>query len=512
MKRTNFKIEYLIIILTILIKTVLHLIADSNSGFDGDEVYHIEVGKHLALGYMEFPPLIGLLSWIQNLFNTDSIYIHHLFVHIATALIILFCGLTVLRLGGKWKAILLCMGCILAASCFGKTQNAFQPVIFDQLFWVLSFYLLVSFLKTNKSKYLILLSISLAFGFLTKYSILFFVASLAVSVFLFQKKLLKERIFWIAVLIFILIISPNIFWQINNRLPVFAHFSRLYEAHLLKTSVFQNLLTLFFDVNPFTSIVWLAGMVIIPFISFYKNFRPALFVILFSFTLMFIAKGKPYYFYPIILMSFVSGSVILEYLLINKKWLLIGYTSFILLMAPISALIGLPILTRDQYIRFFAIKTNEAGVTPVMDAYCYGEMWTNLNSSIRKIYFELPESERKNCLIWGDTYSWASAVNLYSDKNNIPKAFSFHGSYYLWLPEFPGGIDVIAIFNSKTKEESKARLEYYKEYFSDVELKEQLFNQYTNDETDYYFNIFLCRGIKFDSKTMAIKMKHRIFE
>ena len=512
MKRTKFKVEYLVIILIVLIKTVLHLIADSNSGFDGDEVYHIEIGKHLALGYMEFPPLIGLFSWIQNLFNSDSIYIHHLFVHIATASIIVFCGLTVIRLGGKWKAVLLCLGCILSASCFGKTQNAFQPVIFDQMFWVLSFYLLVSFLKTNKNKYLFLLSISLAFGFLTKYSILFFVAGFAISVFLFQKELLKERRFWIAFLIFILIISPNIIWQIGNRLPVFAHFSELYQAHLNKISAFQNMVNLVLDVNPFTLFVWITGMIIIPFIPFYKNFRAGLFIILFSFILMFIAKGKAYYFYPIVLMSFVSGSVILEYLLINKKWLLIGYTSFILLMAPISTLSGLPILPRDKYLRFFAIKKNEAGVTPVMDAYCYGEMWTNLNSSIRKIYSELPESERKNCLIWGDTYSWASAVNLYSDKNNIPKAFSFHGSYYLWLPEFSNGIDVIAVSNTKTKEEYKTRLEYYKEYFNDVELKEQLFNPYTNDETDYYFNIFLCRGIRFDSKTMSIKMKHRVFD
>jgi hypothetical protein len=512
MNRTIFKVEYIIIILVVIIKTALHLIADSNSGLDGDEVYHIEIGKHLAFGYMEFPPLIGLLSWIQNLFNSDSIYIHHLFVHIATALIIILCGLTVMRLGGKWKAVLLCLGCTLSATCFGKTQNAFQPVVFDQLFWVLSFYLIVSFIKTNKNKYLILLSISLAFGFLTKYSILFFVASFAISVLLFKRELMKERVFWIAFLVFILIISPNIIWQINNRFPVFAHFSRLYEAHLDKIRPIENLVELILDVNPFTIFVWVTGTIIIPFLPFYKNFRLGLFIIFSSFILMFIANGKAYYFYPIVLMSFVSGSVIIEYLLINKNWLLIGYTSLILLMAPISALSGLPILSRDKYVRFFSLKKNEAGVTPIMDAYCYGEMWTNLNRAIKNIYLKLPESERENCLIWGDTYSWASAVNLYSGKNNIPKAFSFHGSYHLWLPEFSTGINVIAIFNTETKEEYKSILDHYKVYFNDMELKEQLFNQYTNDETDYYFNIFLCRGIEFDSKTMAIKMKHRVFE
>lgn len=43
---------------------------------------------------------------------------------------------------------------------------------------------------------------------------------------------------------------------------------------------------------------------------------------------------------------------------------------FLLIMAPLSALIGLPILPRDQYIKLCGIKKNEAGVSLVMDTYC----------------------------------------------------------------------------------------------------------------------------------------------
>ena len=69
MKKRAIQPEYVIILLMLLIKTTLHLIADSNAGLDGDEIYHVETGNHLAWGYMEFPPMIGFLSWIQNLFN-----------------------------------------------------------------------------------------------------------------------------------------------------------------------------------------------------------------------------------------------------------------------------------------------------------------------------------------------------------------------------------------------------------------------------------------------------------
>ncbi|NJK98746.1 MAG: glycosyltransferase family 39 protein [Bacteroidales bacterium] len=154
MDKLKIRAEYLIIIIILVIKTILHLIADFNSGLDGDEIYHVDTGKHLAWGYMEFPPMIGFLAWLQNFFKSDSIFAHHFFVHIAAGLIIVISGLTVIRIGGNCKAVLLCLICILTASCFGLTQNAFQPVIFDQLFWILSFYLLITYIRTNNNLHL----------------------------------------------------------------------------------------------------------------------------------------------------------------------------------------------------------------------------------------------------------------------------------------------------------------------------------------------------------------------
>ena len=74
---------------------------------------------------------------------------------------------------------------------------------------------------------------------------------------------------------------------------------------------------------------------------------------------------------------------------------------------------------------------------------------------------------------------------FFPDNYNIPKAFSFHGSYSLCVPEFSKGLNVIAVSNTNNKEDYKKRIEYCNEYFNVVELKDQLFNQYTNDETVY---------------------------
>jgi hypothetical protein len=34
---------------------------------------HIYTGNHLAFGYMDFPPVLGLLAFFQNLLNLHSI-------------------------------------------------------------------------------------------------------------------------------------------------------------------------------------------------------------------------------------------------------------------------------------------------------------------------------------------------------------------------------------------------------------------------------------------------------
>jgi hypothetical protein len=116
-KRT-FKTEYYIILVFVIVNLAFHLVADVNSFYHGDELLHINAGKYPALGYMDFAPVIAYLAYIQNLFQSDSLFINHLFVHIASVLILVICGLTTLKLGGKWPAVLVTLSCILFSPGF----------------------------------------------------------------------------------------------------------------------------------------------------------------------------------------------------------------------------------------------------------------------------------------------------------------------------------------------------------------------------------------------------------
>ena len=117
----------LTILLFCILKLTLHLIADSHSGFQSDEFLYIESGRHLAFGYMEFPPLTGLLAFIQNLFHSHSVFVYHIFPHIAMLLIVIYVGKITVELGGKNIAVFITLFCLLIAPGFEGSQQPFEP-------------------------------------------------------------------------------------------------------------------------------------------------------------------------------------------------------------------------------------------------------------------------------------------------------------------------------------------------------------------------------------------------
>ncbi len=260
-----------IVLIFCILKLTLHLLADYHSGFQGDELLHIETGKHLAFGYMEFPPLIGVLAFIQNLFNSNSIYIHHLFAHISSVLLMIFVAKITLEIGGKSKALFLTLLCIIIAPAFGRSQQLFQPVVFGQLFWVLSFYQFVCYSKYLDKKYLFYLTLFTSIGLLFKYDLLFFIFGLS-SLFFFKRtreRLQKQNI-WFFIFVGFLIVLPNIYWQYSNNFPVLQMFSRLYETQLNKLSRIENIKNLILAINPISLMLVFPAL----FFVFKNKYKP----------------------------------------------------------------------------------------------------------------------------------------------------------------------------------------------------------------------------------------------
>ena len=56
-----------------LITTTLHLLTASDTyGIFRDELYYIANARHLGLGYVEHPPLIGWITWFTTTLFGES--------------------------------------------------------------------------------------------------------------------------------------------------------------------------------------------------------------------------------------------------------------------------------------------------------------------------------------------------------------------------------------------------------------------------------------------------------
>jgi hypothetical protein len=499
----------LIISVFCILKLALHLIADSNSGFQGDELLHIETGNHLAFGFMEFPPIIGAIAFIQNLFQSESVYVHHIFSHISAILILIIVSKIIIELGGKTKAVFLVLMCILIAPAFGRSQQLFQPVIFSQLFWVLNFYLLTKYVKYLDRKYLWLLTISTALAFLTKYDAVFFI--FGVSSLLFfrstRQALFKHK-FWWNIITFILLISPNIIWQIVNDFPVLKMFARLYEMHLDELSPIAVLSGLIISVNPLTLLISIPAIICM-FHPNMKNYRPIAFSIFLSTLLLAFSQGKGYYFYPIILTILPFGGVFWENIILAKRKWLIYPIGFILFIGVFLIPFGMPVFPLESYLKHdYPYEKREVvsgGMYNVkFDERYSKEKWAVTLEELKNVSDSLSKTEKGKIMIWGKHYAQAGVVNLFNEQYNLPKAFSLHGSFYNWIPkgEMPN-ITIALGYNVG---------DFFIGYFDEVIKVKTIYNPFSENEEELHQHIYICKKPKQSFDELKVLFKDRIFE
>ncbi|MFB6454220.1 ArnT family glycosyltransferase [Chitinophaga sp. Hz27] len=499
-----------IILIFCLVKLIFHLISDSHTGFQGDEPLHISAGNHLAWGYMEFPPMIGLIAFVQNLFHSDSIYVHHILPHLASLLIIVVIGLTTKAAGGGPKAVFLALLAYVIAPASGG--STLQPVVFSQLCWVLSFYQLLKFMQHLDKKNLWYLTIFVTLGFLTKYDIIFFMVGL--PALLTSKRIRKALVlhrWWQCVLFFLVVISPNIFWQSQHEWPVYQMFHRLYETQLDQLSKGGILKGIILASNPLSLLLLVPGTIWLFIRRPGEIYRSVGISIMLSLLVLLAAKGKPYYFFSILFTILPFGAVWIEQQVIaRQQWLLWPITA-ILLVGTMMIPFGFPLLTLDNYLKYY-YKFQEREVPGAKYAVPYEEyytkeMWPYVLGEMRAVYDSLPAAEKRDCMVWGKHYNQTGILELEGKQYGLPKEFGYHGSFYSWAPV--SGVmpqTVIALAFKDTPDY------FFTPFYEEVIPVRVIPNIYAGVEGRVNQTIYICKKPKYNFTEMKEQFRKRIFE
>jgi 4-amino-4-deoxy-L-arabinose transferase-like glycosyltransferase len=201
----------------ILGTTIFRLIYINLLNLAPQEAYYWNYSRHLALSYLDHPPVLAYLIFLFTHLGSQSEF----FVRIACVLIA--SGLTYLTyLIGKllfdpkvgfFSALLLNSILIFSLGAIIATPDT--PMIF---FWVLSFYFFSKLILTQKKKWWYLWGISTGLGLLSKYTSVFIIF----SVFLYlvfskqNRRWLLSKEPYLALILAILMFSPVIIWNAQN--------------------------------------------------------------------------------------------------------------------------------------------------------------------------------------------------------------------------------------------------------------------------------------------------------
>ena len=204
--------------------TLVHMLTNGRYGFHRDELQFLSDARHLAWGYVSYPPFTPFVERIGlELFGRSPIGLR-LFSVLAQAAVIIVAGLMARDLGGNRRAQVaaaLAVG-ISPVALFSGTE--FQYTSFDFLWGVLAAWFVIRLLRTEDARWCLAIGAVIGLGFLTKYSIAFIPCRHRSPGCSSPPRgaILLSRWFWAGVALAALIALPNFLWQGAARLHLSA--------------------------------------------------------------------------------------------------------------------------------------------------------------------------------------------------------------------------------------------------------------------------------------------------
>lgn len=402
-----------------------------------DEYLHLDLGKHLAWGYLSVPPFTSWISWIILQLGNGVFWVKF-FPALFGALTLYVVWKTIDAVGGGIYAKTLGATAIVFSALL-RLNLLYQPNSADVLFWTLLYFTLIKYAQTENAKWLWYAAIAFAFGFLNKYNILFLALGLLPSLLLGRRKIFTEKALYYAALMAFFLVLPNLMWQFQNGFPVIHHMTELAETQLVNVDRmgFFKEQVLFFIGSLFLVLGGLASLVLSrPFVKYRFVFWSYVFTI----SLFIFLKAKGYYaigLYPVLI---AFGSVYFENLLQNGRKILLRPVAIavpILLFIPIFR-IAFPIYSPQaiaenskRYKDFGLLRWEDGKDHQLPQDFADMINWKELAGKVDQAYATIPNAG-ENTIILCDNYGQAGAINYYTKFPNL-HAVSFNADYIDWI-------------------------------------------------------------------------------
>ena len=429
--------DWQLILFFAVAKLLIHFLTYTNFELHRDAYLYYAQSQHLAWGYISVPPSIAVIGRIATIIFGNTVFGLRFFPALIGAINLVIIGLAVRELGGKKIAIALASFAYLFSPSYLHTNALFQPVAFNHFYWLLSGYLILRMVSRSDPKIWLWIGVAFGFGFLNKYSIAFFYAAFGLSLLISNHRhLYRSKYFVWAMLIGLMIIAPNIFWQYQHKWPVMHHMAELRETQLVHVR-YSDFIIAQFLMNIQALLIWLFALVVLLFYKKENQYRLFGFIYVFIIALLIAGSGKAYYTLGIYPMLFVFGAYFIEKYV--KKYLIYVF-SFLVLNMFISLYIslsfdGIPFTSFEKAVNKEAFRWEDGVNHDIPQDMADMTGWKEIGETVMEIYTNLGTENRDNCDIYCYHYGQAGAVMFYGKKIHIPQPISPNGSFIFWSPD-----------------------------------------------------------------------------
>jgi Dolichyl-phosphate-mannose-protein mannosyltransferase len=424
-----------------LVVTVLHCVA-STLGDEHwfDEVYMLAIGRnHLDWGSADQPPLAPALAALMDWLAPGSQLVLALPAALSTGCAVLLAGLIAREIGCDRRA----QGFTAAAQATGAwatfAGHWLTPYSLEPVQWLLLFWLLVRWIRLRDDRLLIAAGVVVGFAALTKFQVMLLCAVLLAAVaVLGPRELLRRPLLWMGAGIAGLIAAPTLVWQHANGWP-----------QLQMAPVVAGEADALYGGRPGIAVqlILFAGVAGVG-LALYGLWR------------LFRDGGLREY-------RFIGGAFVVLYVLFvvtqGRPYYLVG------LYAPLAAIGALALQRRREAGRTrrgwlvwpgHGLSVALAAGALIVSVSAVGSgVVDQMARRIADAYHAVPSPQRDRTALIGGSYIVAAYIDRYSDRYQLPHAYSTNRSYG-YFPPPPDDLDSALYIGRDTGDLAR--------YFTDV--------------------------------------------
>jgi hypothetical protein len=490
------------LVIWIAVGTVLvHLATGSRYGFDRDELMALEDARHLAWGYVQYPPITAFFGRLSLALFGTSLVGFRFFASVAQAAAIVLTGLMAKTMGGeKWAQVTSALAAV--PFCLGG-GSLMQYISFDYLCWVLVAYCVTKVAAETSeqdSKIATILrgerwwlgaGLGMGLGMLSKYTMAFFVLGVVAGILLTRMRAhLRSPSLWLGVVLAWLIFLPNLVWQWRHNF-ISIEFLKFLHVRDVGEGLTDWFLPSQMELTLLALPMAIAGLWFFFFTAEGKRFRVLGWMYVVPLLLFLLLRGRDYYLAPAYPMLYAAGAVWAErkFKIASQQgiagnsgaWLPRVLWACLILDIVVAALVALPIAPVNSPWWKFA-----ASVDTVLPEEIG---WPEFVEAVAAVHDRLPVGERASAGILAGNYGEIGALNLYGEKHGLPKAISGVNSSWERGYGYPPPDTLIVVGYTR---------EFLEAEFSSCQVGGRIWNRYgiLNEEATEDVEIYVCRGLK----------------